>query len=100
MEQTPLVHSFALCSPPSVPLPQGELPFLGAGAQTEGLKETAMRRLRTTCSTLVLLALGCLPPAQAQEPEGCPGLIASGPSLLSQAALRQVLDRVVLELGW
>ena len=48
-----------------------------------------MRRLRTACSTLVLLALGCLPPAQAQEPEGCPGLVASGPSLLSRAALRQ-----------
>ena len=48
-----------------------------------------MRRLRTACSTLILLALGCLPPAQAQEPEGCPGLVASGPPLFSRAALRQ-----------
>ncbi len=38
---------------------------------------------------LTLLGLSGVSTARAEEPEGCPGLIASGPALFQQASLRQ-----------
>jgi L-ascorbate metabolism protein UlaG (beta-lactamase superfamily) len=51
-----------------------------------------MRSARTLFSiapALVLLGGGLLPPARAEAPEGCPGLIASRPSLVAPVALPQ-----------
>ena len=48
-----------------------------------------MPLVRATYAALVLLGLGLAPQARAEEPEGCPGLIASAPSLSRWASLRQ-----------
>ena len=55
-------------------------------------REVSMRSARTLFSivpALVLLGGGLLPPARAEAPEGCPGLIASRPSLVAPVALPQ-----------
>jgi L-ascorbate metabolism protein UlaG (beta-lactamase superfamily) len=49
----------------------------------------AARTLLSVVPALVALGSGLLSPARAEEPEGCPGLIASGPSLIAPVALRQ-----------
>ena len=49
-----------------------------------------MARQRLIVSLAFLLSgLSFVSPAHAEEPEGCPGLIASRPSLFTRAALRQ-----------
>ncbi len=40
-------------------------------------------------SALVLFSICFLSPASAEEPEGCPGLVAAAPPLVSRAALQQ-----------
>jgi L-ascorbate metabolism protein UlaG (beta-lactamase superfamily) len=50
-----------------------------------------MSWIHKTCLLVsaLLVDMGIFAPAQAQEPQSCPGLIASGPSFLSRVALRQ-----------
>jgi L-ascorbate metabolism protein UlaG (beta-lactamase superfamily) len=47
------------------------------------------REAYAALAALVLLGGAALAPAQAEEPEGCPGLVASGPPVVSSVALRQ-----------
>ena len=49
----------------------------------------AARTLFSIVPALVLLGGGLLPPARAEAPEGCPGLIASRPPLVAPVALPQ-----------
>jgi L-ascorbate metabolism protein UlaG (beta-lactamase superfamily) len=48
----------------------------------------SMNKGRFALSVLLLAGCGLLTPARAEEPEGCPALIASRPALVTRAALR------------
>ena len=55
-----------------------------------GLMEALMKSVgRAACAVAAFIGLGLTLPAAADEPEGCPGLVASREALFSRAALRQ-----------
>jgi L-ascorbate metabolism protein UlaG (beta-lactamase superfamily) len=55
-----------------------------------GFMEALMKSIgRVACMVAAFISLGLSLPAAADEPEGCPGLIASREALFSRAALRQ-----------